>query len=496
MAEYTFEQYREAARKAAEAGDVATARKLIARAKAVPLSKGERFAAGVNNFAESLSLGIIGDEANAGFDALVGRGSEAETFKERYAERLDDYRTQEERFKELNSGAALTTELAPALIPMSASLQNIRNMKAATQGLVLGGVGGATYGFAEGEGGATDRLQGAAGGGILGSVLGGVGSMLGGRIAKALEGRRARRAATRAIQDALPPEVLEANARQIFEQADTVPLDRGILAQAVDEASTRINPRRGADQVLMPKTARVLDNFAEVATDPNPQMQLGELLDVRKQTAAPLGMVGDKVEQRGGAIIKDVIDETVAELSQEQAGLLKEANRTWTMLRKNEVIEEAINRAQYAASGFENGLRTEFRKFAKNPKKFGFTQAEVSAIEEVVKGSGVGNLMKRLGRLSFGRGQQTNVLSGTAGAAVFGPGSLVLGEGASMLSEGATQRAAQRVSDLVRAGGAPQYTPGAPSMLPGIFGQQGARMGGENAGLLEYYGLIPSIATR
>ncbi|MEO1024692.1 MAG: hypothetical protein AAFX07_03955 [Pseudomonadota bacterium] len=79
--------------------------------------------------------------------------------------------------------------------------------------------------------------------------------------------------------------------------------------------------------------------------------------------------------------------------------------------------------------------------------------------------------MKQLARFGFGRGQQSNVLSGSVGTMAFGPGSILAGELAGRLSEGISGRNAANVVALVCAGGSPNPATIArvAPRLPGLF---------------------------
>jgi hypothetical protein len=139
-------------------------------------------------------------------------------------------------------------------------------------------------------------------------------------------------------------------------------------------------------------------------------------------------------------------------------------------MRRSERLAGAMETAKDAASGYENGLRIEFRKLIKDQKFFrGLTDGEQAAIRAVVRGTPVGNTLKRVSRLSFGHGAQTNVLGGmvgsglgaAAGNAVAGPigaaagAALTAGAGhlAGNLSEQATESLARRAGAITAGGG-------------------------------------------
>lgn len=66
-------------------------------------STGEKIAAWLNKGGESLTMGVVGDEAAAATDAMLGRGG--------YDQRRDQYRQQEAQLEAENPGAALAADV-------------------------------------------------------------------------------------------------------------------------------------------------------------------------------------------------------------------------------------------------------------------------------------------------------------------------------------------------------------------------------------------------
>ena len=100
------------------------------------------------------------------------------------------------------------------------------------------------------------------------------------------------------------------------------------------------------------------------------------------------------------------------------------ARNLWGRARKSELISEAIENAKSRASGFENGIRIELGKLAKNKKTRKFlTKDEIAAIKDIEKGNFQQNFSKFLGRFAFNEGRANNVLTalgGVGGGAVVG----------------------------------------------------------------------------
>ena len=120
------------------------------------LNAGEALGTLLNIGGESMTLGLVGDEAAAKADELIGRGS--------YDERLQKYRNDESVAWRDHPALSMGAVMAPAAIP------GLGIMKGAAAGAslpakaiysgILGGLAGGTYGFMEGEGGVDNRRTG------------------------------------------------------------------------------------------------------------------------------------------------------------------------------------------------------------------------------------------------------------------------------------------------------------------------------------------------
>jgi hypothetical protein len=148
--------------------------------------------------------------------------------------------------------------------------------------------------------------------------------------------------------------------------------------------------------------------------------------------------------------------------------LLLKGISTWGRARRVSMIEEAVYRAQNQASGFENGLRTQFRQILQNSdKRKLFTKAELQAIEDVTRGNAVSNIAKLLGMFGFniGGSGSANIVGGSLGLLMGGPVGAAVGAGARKASEKLTARAADRAAKVVATEGVP--------VLPRLPAKQG-----------------------
>lgn len=115
---------------------------------------------------------------------------------------------------------------------------------------------------------------------------------------------------------------------------------------------------------------------------------------------------------------------------------LKEARETYRVGIKSQMVEDAMQRAQSAASGMENGLRVEFRKLVNNPKMArNFTSVEKEAMRSVAEGNFSTNALRWLGTFGVPIDQGRNFLGSlsgggigaTIGGAVGGPAGATIG---------------------------------------------------------------------
>lgn len=260
------------------------------------------------------------------------------------------------------------------------------------------------------------------------------------------------------------------------------------LFKAVDQAGVTVNPQSFRNFVVdLAKKAKSMRINATL--DPKAYATFSELGSIMGEVAAgkPLTMSDlhtiRQIAQKAAVsaegrdamfanMIVDGIDNFVlkpgATMTPNGATTgkqLLEAVSTWGRAKRVGLVENAIEKARNTASGFENGLRIEFRKLLNNKKTAGlFTAAERAEIEKVVRGTTGANLAKLIGKFGFGSGNASNMLGGTIGSGVgatlgsaFGPfgsfaGAALAGGGASLArkaSEKLTEKAAERAAKVV-----------------------------------------------
>lgn len=325
-----------------------------------------------------------------------------------------------------------------------------------------GAVEGAVYGAGEGQG--ADRARNALTGTVVGGVLGGAVPVVGAALTGAGNRLAQNRALRRAIASAPSLDDLRGRARALFNGAKGVEFPREQFTPAVD-AMVADATDSGMDRMLTPHASRVADNLTDAATAPAPDISFRELSTLRGQANMAAGNIGNPHEAALNGRFIDGIDEFLDNMDPALAGQVGEARSLWGRLRRSERLERAMQRAELAASGFENGLRNEFRTILKSDKlRRGYSPSEISAMEAVVKGSKLGNLLRLVGTAGLPTDQRRSFLGPTigasAGGAMGGPiGAVAVPAAATGLravSEASTRRAAERARSLVAAGGVGQ----------------------------------------
>lgn len=441
----------------------------------------------VDSFTQGVSFGF-GDELTAAESAILGRTPEGgyfnynKPFGERYNTALEAERGQQKQFREENPVAATAAEIAggvatgAGLAGKGATLVGRAAGKGLGTRVGAGVVEGAGYGALYGAGSAEDdRVSGAGIGALTGGVVGGGIPAVGSALRVPFEAARRRASVAAAPTN----EALRSAAKQAYQVADDAGLQfsqRGYLSlkQGIsDDLATG-----GYNARLNPKISAVLDELKGLeGTAPT----LQRLEQVRRVALNASNSAEPSERMLAGRIIEN-IDEFVDKISPQDivsgtnrtkaVMALKEARETWKRLRKSELLDEAFEKAQNQASGFENGLRTQFRSILNNKKlRSKFNKEELTAMVKVVRGGPAENALKLLGKFGFGTDGASNMLGGTIGVGlggvVGGPvGSMAaagIGTAARKGAEAATRSNAEYVRALVRAG---QLSPRqAPAML-------------------------------
>jgi hypothetical protein len=414
--------------------------------------------AAMHGAGQGVSFGSM-DEAVGALHGMTGPN----TYEEDYAFARDKMRAELDLARDENPVAAYGSEIAGALAVPGVVLKGMTAPSALTRaatGAAVAGTEGALYGFASGEGGVEDRLDDAWKTGAIGAGLGAAAPVAGKMLGRILEKQSASRANKAMLREAPDAAQMADDAQRAFARADaTGGLERRALTEAYPEMLDEA-VRKGVDMAedgatsLTPQSARALNRIENAATDPNAAIGFQELDVLRRQAQVPAGNIGNPIEAAAGSRMVSKIDDVIDQASAEAGKSAAEGRKIWGQLRRSEIIEGAIEKAENYASGFEAGLRSQLRRIIENPKlRRGFSKDEIDLMTKVVRGTRTGNLMRRVGKFGIGAGAQTNALMPVLGTEVMGLGAPMAGSVANLLTQRSAQKTGNALRNLVASGG-------------------------------------------
>ncbi len=269
-------------------------------------------------------------------------------------------------------------------------------------------------------------------------------------------------------RDAAPTvNALKDQARSIYKEID----NSGVVVPK-DQVQSLYNDLRssvkdeGFNKTMHPAVNATLKEFRDATQSDQPITNIDTLRKVAGSAAGSM----DKSESRLGKIITGKIDSFMDNLdgsslvggtADDIGSKYKDARQLWQRASKAELIDRAMEKAKNQASGFENGVRTQFRSILNNDKKSKmFTPEEKDSMEHVIQGGTMENLAKYIGKFGFGEGQASNMMLATIGAGAGGtvagiPGAVavpLIGQASRSLAQKMTRNNAAMVSQLVRSG--------------------------------------------
>lgn len=440
-------------------------------------NRGEKLAATMNKAGEAMTFGLVGDEADARLKSwLPGGGT--------YDEELARNRQQEEILERDHPGAALGAEIGGALLgayatrgmlPASLAAGSLGRQMAVSGG--LGGLGGATYGFMEGEG-APDRVEGAKFGGGLGLGVGAFAPALGAGVQKVANARAGAKFVNALRRNAPTSGDLRAQGRALYNQVDSAGVQ--IRPDAFNRLTGDIRnylAANGLDELpgpgsLTPKSARVMQIAGKMGDDlneaalagQNPGLPFSSLDQLRRHAStAATNMAPDAATDRAlGAMTIDKLDDFVRTLGPDDVltgdaaalkSALPKAREVWSRMLKTELVDDAIEQSDNYLSGAASGLRNQFKKILTNKKLAArFTEAERAAMKRVAQGSLPEVLIHNLGSgLSMIAGPMTGGALGSFGGPIGTVAGAALGGGAAMSARRASEAIARRNAEIARA---------------------------------------------
>jgi phage terminase Nu1 subunit (DNA packaging protein) len=301
--------------------------------------------------------------------------------------------------------------------------------------------------------------------GLTGGYGEAVGAIAGGIAPGALRG-----SATRATQTGAPSnDQLRELAKTAYTQAD----DAGVvvnqsglsrLAQGIREDLTALAFR----PKLQPRVAATLDEIDNSLQAGN--VTLKDIDTLRRVARNAMTGAADDAERAMASKMIDRIDDFVDDIApselvtgnaQQAATALKQARDYWKRLKKSELIDDAVERAERRAASTgtggntDNAIRQNIRAILDNPKKARmFTKQERMLMDRVVRGTASQTALRMLAGLSPDKGFFPLLVTGGAYLGG-GPAALALpaaGYAARQAAEAFTGGNVSRLSEAVRGG--------------------------------------------
>jgi len=415
---------------------------------------GEKVGSLINKAGESLTFGLVGDEASAAAESALGLGG--------YDERRDHYRQQEDLLKEEHPVLALGAELAPAALPgVGAANLAMRGAGLGTKmarGGALGATQGGLYGFTEGEGDMESRLDQAKDAAVMSGVLGVGAAPLGVGLQRGAERWAKGRAVNEMVKNAPSAGELKSRATSLYQrgQQRTQVLDPSAAKNLAADAATTLKKEgvMRADGSLItrdPDARRILDELQDLSQFGLEGNQVKPVREIFKAAAQD----NNPARSRIGTILLRKFDEAVAKNAPE----FRQGDEFYGRAKKVEAVDQMVDLAD--TSDTANALRREFQKADRQSikgKLGGMSDDEAAAIQRVARGGRIENIARRAGRTapsSIGSAFYTGATPMIAGSLAGSPG-IGAAVGGAALGVGIAGRAvsnhAQRkYADIVRA---------------------------------------------
>lgn len=423
------------------------------------------------------------DRAGAGIRSVMsGQPYEAEL------KHIQGWSQQQQKDRPVLDTAAQIGGGVAGTIPLLAAAPVAMGIKGASMlGRVLaGGTSGAVLSGADAAvrsgGDLSATGMGAAAGGALG-VAGPVAGKVIGSAASSVSQWFRTRAADKVLRTTPSTEVLKEQSQELYDLAGKAGVT--IAPHAFGRFTRTLAGElrgEGIDASLHPRAVAALSRLVE---SEGKSLTLQETDTLRKVISAAAGSA-DPDERRIASIMRNRLDDWLTKLGdgdvlagdrREAVLAIRGARDLWGQAKRGEEIEKIMERARQSASGYEAGLRNEFRALAKSETRMrGFSDAEKAAIKAVASGTPIERAARLVGKLAP-NGVVSLALSGGMGTYLGGMegGAAALATG--IVAKGAanrmTRQAAERAAALARSGRAGQNAllPPPSPVIPGQIDQ-------------------------
>jgi hypothetical protein len=432
---------------------------------------GEKIGTALNKAGESLSFGLVGDEASAAVAGAIPGGRD-------YNERLAFERQQEKLLEQTNPGTALAADVggavAGAMLPVGAIGTLGRGAGLMSRVAASGAAGagmGATSGFMEGEG-AQDRLNQLQSGGMVGGVIGAAAPALGSAVQRVADSRAGNRAIKEAVKRAPSSDQLRAQGQAAYKAID----DAGVavrpdVVQSKTAEIARLLADQGSDPILTPNANRVAARLTDAAEGANtvPFSELDKLRRVAGNAAS--ANPTNRADTRLANMAREGLDDLVKNLGPDDidAGdletlqtTLPKARDLWARMSRSQMLDDAIDASENYQSGAASGLRNQFRRIVNNKKlSQGFSDAEIKMMRRVVNGTIPEQIVNYMGSglgmmAQMAAGGAAGTLGGTAGTLAGLAAGTATAAGSRKLAENIVRKNAEIARALVASGKVPQ----------------------------------------
>ena len=221
------------------------------------------------------------------------------------------------------------------------------------------------------------------------------------------------RGVSKGLRESAPTlEALGQRSDALYKQIDDlgVMFKQSSIAGLADDIE-RTLIKGGLDEKLTPKAAAFVQRLRADSQGPLTATQVDTLRKIAQGPANDVDAIGKATaDARLGTMVIQKIDDFLTNPSQgalvgkadEVGPLFTKARGLVSQRKKGELLQEAFNKASLQASGFENGLRVQFRSILGSPtKRRGFNADELKAMRQVVEGGKVENAARVLGKFGI-----------------------------------------------------------------------------------------------
>jgi hypothetical protein len=260
---------------------------------------------------------------------------------------------------------------------------------------------------------------------------------------------------------------LKAAAKVGYESPEVAAVN--IKSQAItdfaDKTSLELN-NLGIDDILAPKTFGLLSRLQKA---PGGSTITGANIQTARKAFGNAAGSPDPTERLAAKTVIDKLDELLPNLSSKDvisgdvgaaAKILEEARGNYSAAKRAESIDNKTIQAELRAAAANSGqnvantVRQRMADILLKPKEQrGFSENELSQMEEIVRGSKSGNALRAAGNLlGGGGGLGAAVSAGIGGLVTGGPGAVapVVGFGLKQLSNRLTLKQTERLSEAIR----------------------------------------------